>query len=504
MTLRNRLTITFLALLGTALLALVLVSYRVGALPRLAIREAELNHKSAAVARLHAELDLPEYSLATDSGHILPAHETLPKMLVDGIGEALVPLHELGLEGAALLAKIDAAKESFQLVIETRPLDAKRVRKLYWSLVAVRLEYEQLAADAQGEAADAGLAVVSWAAGLCVLIMVELGVFWILVRRWTIYPITSMARETQRMRGGESEVRLQVIRPDELGQLAASFNDLVARLQEHQRQLANARKQAAIGEISSGVAHGMRNPLAVIRLTAQRLEQAGAIGRNELGMLSEIIQQVDRVDARITRLLRFASSVHLRYEPVEFEWLSSAVSRESQAALRERDVALIIVDDTGGTACPIDPDLAVQAVVECVSNSAIHSSPGAEVVLRGRTTGDGNGQPPEWVVSIEDRGRGIDEKAVDSVFDLFFTMREDGTGVGLSMVKKILEQHHGRIEIQSQLGRGTTIQLIWPLRVDGSSLSYAQNPSPEGSLDAGQRPSASRPTGAASAPPRID
>ena len=87
----------------------------------------------------------------------------------------------------------------------------------------------------------------------------------------------------------------------------------------------------------------MRNPLAVIRLTAQRLEQSGAMGRNELAMRSEIIQQVDRVDARITRLLRFASSVHLRYEPVEFEWLSNAVRRESQAALRERGVSLVVV-----------------------------------------------------------------------------------------------------------------------------------------------------------------
>ncbi|MCH7873411.1 MAG: ATP-binding protein, partial [Planctomycetes bacterium] len=185
--------------------------------------------------------------------------------------------------------------------------------------------------------------------------------------------------------------------------------------------------------------------------------------------------------ARITRLLRFARSFHLRYEPVEFEWLSNAVRRESQAALRDRDVSLTVIDDTFGTPCPIDPDLAVQAVVECVSNSAIHSSPGAEVVLRGRTIGQGNGHPSEWVVSIEDRGRGIDQQAVDNVFDLFFTMREDGTGVGLSMVKKILDQHRGRIEIQSQLGHGTTIQLIWPLKVDRSSLSHAEELAQEGS-----------------------
>lgn len=481
MTLRNRLTITFLALLGTALLALVLVFYRVGELPRLAFLESELNHKSAAIARLRAELDLPEAPSATNSPTAIAGNETLAGRLAEGIDEALVPPHGQKFDTKGQ-KKVGKAKAALQSVLETRLQDAKQVRDLDQTLEAVQLEYHQWSADVQGQVADAGLAVVSWAAGLCVLITVELGVFWILIRRWTIYPIRSLARKTQRMRGGESEVRLPVTGHDELGQLAASFNDLVARLQEHQRQLANARKQAAIGEISSGVAHGMRNPLAVIRLTAQRLEQSDTTGRNELAMLSEIIQQVDRVDARITRLLRFASSVHLRLEPVEFEWLSNAVRRESQAALRERDVALTVVDDTFGTACPIDPDLAVQAVVECVSNSAIHSPPGAEVVLRGRTTGPDNGHPQEWVVSIEDRGRGIDQKVLDNIFDLFFTLREDGTGVGLSMVKKILDQHRGRIEIQSQLGHGTTIQLIWPLKIDGSSLSHGEELAAEGLL----------------------
>ncbi|MCH7719488.1 MAG: HAMP domain-containing protein [Planctomycetes bacterium] len=484
MTLRNRLTITFLALFCTALLALVLVFYRVGELPRLAFLESELNHKSAAIARLRAKLDISEDPSAMVSRTALPADETLANRLADSISEALVPPRGLKFDTKGQ-EKVDEAKAALRRVIDTQLQDAERVRaldRLDQSLEAVRLEYDQWSADVQGQVADAGLAVVWWAAGLCVLITAELGVFWILIRRWTIYPITSLARETQRMRGAESEVRLPVTRHDELGQLAASFNDLVARLQEHQRQLANARKQAAIGEISSGVAHGMRNPLAVIRLTAQRLEQSDTTGRNELAMLSEIIQQVDRVDARITRLLRFASSVHLRYEPVEFEWLSNAVRRESQAALRERDVALTVVDDTFGTACPIDPDLAVQAVVECVSNSAIHSPPGAEVVLRGRTTGPDNGHPREWVVSIEDRGRGIDQKVLDNIFDLFFTLREDGTGVGLSMVKKILDQHRGRIEIQSQLGHGTTIQLIWPLKIDGSSLSHREDLAAEGLL----------------------
>lgn len=488
MTLRNRLTITFLALFCTALSALVLVFYRVGELPRLAFLESELTHKSAAIIRLRAELEPWQDPSATDSPTALLADEGLADMVAESIGEALVPPHGLPWFDSKGQTKANAARTALRGVIETRLQDTELVRTLRLRLVAVRLEYDQWSADVQGQVADAGLAVVWWAAGLCVLITAELGIFWLLIRRWTIYPITALARETQRMRGGESEVRLPVTRHDELGQLAASFNDLVARLQEHQRQLANTRKQAAIGEISSGVAHGMRNPLAVIRLTAQRLEQSGAMGRNELAMLSEIVQQVDRVDARITRLLRFASSVHLRYEPVEFEWLSNAVRRESQAALRERDVSLVVVDDTCGTACPIDPDLAVQAVVECVSNSAIHSCPGAEVVLRGRTIGEGNGQPPEWVVSIEDRGRGIDQKAVDNIFDLFFTMREDGTGVGLSMVKKILDQHRGRIEIQSQLGQGTTIQLIWPLKVDGSSLSHAEELALEDPLKPGTDP----------------
>ncbi len=105
------------------------------------------------------------------------------------------------------------------------------------------------------------------------------------------------------------------------------------------------------------------------------------------------------------------------------------------------------------------------------------------VVRPGRTTGPDNGQPREWVVSIEDRGRGIDQRVVDNIFDLFFTMREDGTGVGLSMVKKILDQHRGRIEIQSQLGHGTTIQLIWPLKIDGSSLSHGEELAAEGLLE---------------------
>jgi signal transduction histidine kinase len=246
---------------------------------------------------------------------------------------------------------------------------------------------------------------------------------------------------------------------DEIGELALAFGRMTDNLRQSRAALVQSEKLASIGEMAAAVAHGLRNPLASLRAAAQ-LVRRHPEAPSSREHLDAIVEEVDRLDRRISHLLSFS-------RPAPFHPLQESVSRLVEGLLsafsqllRDRGVELDLDLAAGLPDVRVDPMQVEQALVEIVSNALDAMPTGGRLGIIGRADGR---DPDAGYVTIEvtDTGPGIPEHVLPSVCEPFFTTRQEGTGLGLAIAKRYVEQNGGRIEITSRPG-GTIVRLRLP------------------------------------------
>jgi signal transduction histidine kinase len=313
-----------------------------------------------------------------------------------------------------------------------------------------------------------------------------------LISRSLARPISELREAMAVVGTGNLDYPIDARPGDEIGDLARSFATMtehlresragverlnteleakVAQLERTQAQLLQSERLASIGEMAAAVAHGIRNPLASLRAAAQlALRQAHLPApREHLGV---IIGEVDRLDRRVSHLLNFSrpAPVHPIRESVAR--LVEDLTPPFTELLKERHIALEVQVPPGLPDVRIDPMQVEQALVEVVSN-ALDAMPGGGT-LRITAAAAGTGDHLAVVIEIADTGAGIPEHVMSSVFDPFFTTRPEGTGLGLAVAKRFMEQNGGTVAIVSAPGEGTTIRLQLPVVVGDDDASAAR------------------------------
>lgn len=222
-------------------------------------------------------------------------------------------------------------------------------------------------------------------------------------------------------------------------------------------QLIRADRLAAMGELTAGVAHEVRNPLGIIRASVQLVEDSNGDQSRVRDATRIIKQEIDRLDRVIKALLDFGrpSAPTLRQTNVE-DVVDDVVLFTRQFAVQ----AHVDIDTEFAAADPLvlaDADQLKQVLVNLVSNAVqAMEDTGGNIVVR------------VWdddsfvFVSVADDGPGIDAEALEKVFDPFYSTRGGGTGLGLTIVHRIIDQHGGRVEVQSEPGVGTTFTIALP------------------------------------------
>jgi PAS domain S-box-containing protein len=229
-----------------------------------------------------------------------------------------------------------------------------------------------------------------------------------------------------------------------------------AELAQAQRQLIQQERLAALGELSAVVAHEVRNPLGVI------FNSLGSLRRllrpeGDARMLLDIVgEEADRLNRIVGDLLDFArpSTPTLRPEALERvvdEAVAVALAQNAPAVEVHREFA------GGLPPVPIDARLVRQAVVNVAVNAVQAMPRGGRLTVRTRRDGD------SALVEIEDTGAGIPEEIRDRMFEPFFTTKASGTGLGLAVVKRIVDGHGGAISVRSGPGAGAAFALRFPL-----------------------------------------
>jgi signal transduction histidine kinase len=214
-----------------------------------------------------------------------------------------------------------------------------------------------------------------------------------------------------------------------------------------------------MGELSAAVAHGIRNPLAGIRLAAQLALEGAAAGDPVRENLGDVLTEVEKLEARVRGVLDFARPFEPRLEPTDLRGVvASAV--DTLAGLATARGVRVVFD----RAAPIPPVLGDathlgQVVQEIVTNAIEALPAGGSIAITGSAAGDGI---PRARLEIADDGPGVPRDIRERVFQLFMTTKPTGTGVGLAVARKIVERHGGTIALVDNVPRGTRFVIELP------------------------------------------
>ncbi len=321
-------------------------------------------------------------------------------------------------------------------------------------------------------------------------IAASLGLAWRVTR-----PIHQVVEAAQRVARGDLSQTLPAERRDEVGELERSFNEMVERLRANralEARLHQAERLSAIGQLASGIAHEVRNPLNFINLSIDYLRSryAPAAGRDREEfdrLVDSVKKEVHRLNGMVENFLTLGRPLKLDRKPCQVEVLLDDVA---QVARQKAAAQQIQVEERVAPGLP--PVVADGAQLKtCFMNlmvNAFQAMPrgGRLQITAGPVNGAGAGLPqdtgaavadlevpplpptgPLPVAAIEvafrDTGSGIPAADLPHIFEPYFTTKEAGIGLGLAITKKIVEEHGGSIGVESRPGEGTRVAIILPV-----------------------------------------
>ena len=367
---------------------------------------------------------------------------------IQAVGDSIFALHESGQREAA-----------FQLA------STELKSRLLPALTLLNREIYRRARESSVRGAYARLEEILGVESRVLVGLIALGLGAGILFSWLIS--RSLARPLKELTGamavvgsGHLDHPIRVTSEDEIGDLARAFESMTRQLQRTQAELVQAGKLASIGEMAAAVAHGMRNPLASLRASAQ-LARRRPDSPAALEQLDAILEQVDRLDRRISHLMSFARPAPFRPLVERVPQLVEGVLPSFSELLKERGIELSVSLPADLPETRLDPMQLEQALVEIVSNAIDAMPAGGRLSISGREQGAGD-SGHAVMVEIRDSGRGIAPEVISQVCEPFFTTRREGTGLGLALAKRYVEQNGGLLEIESTVGIGTTIRLRFP------------------------------------------
>jgi len=251
-----------------------------------------------------------------------------------------------------------------------------------------------------------------------------------------------------------TELRVQSERNRRTAEQLAEAN---RHIQEVERAARRSDRLAALGQLSAGLAHELRNPLGTIKASAELL-QRNVSAENEVSreMAGFIASEVDRTNSLVTRFLEFARPLELQPQRAE---LADVIDRSIAQVERHQpryDVTIYRNYSPDVRPFPLDAELLERVFYNLLLNAAQATPPGGEVTVKTRAIPDG------VEISVIDRGLGIEPAQIENIFNPFFTTKKEGVGLGLPIVSKIVDLHGGKIAVESQPGKGSVFRVFLP------------------------------------------
>lgn len=289
----------------------------------------------------------------------------------------------------------------------------------------------------------------------------------ILVWRFT-QPITDLSQAAQRVAAGDFDFRVPAaLRRDEMGALAAGFDEMVMRLgsmRELEARLNQAERSAVVGRLASAIAHEIRNPLNYINLTLDHLRTALAPEDTQKRAIFERLAvqlkvEVARINRRISEFLNYSRPAKLDLQPLDLRALLEDSLRLVEVQAAENGITTEITQR--GVIPTVEADAeSLRSVFTNLIINGLQAIDGKE----GRITIELSTDNGHVLTKVSDTGRGVSPEHLPQLFEPYFSTKETGTGLGLAIVEKAVEDHGGRVAVESQLGAGTTFTVTLPAK----------------------------------------
>lgn len=224
-----------------------------------------------------------------------------------------------------------------------------------------------------------------------------------------------------------------------------------------QREIRQTERLTALGHLSAGLAHEIRNPLGIMKVSIQLLAQDKRDDREVLEYCRVLLEECERLNRLVSEFLSFARPKELVREKIKLGKLLEEGVSLIQPALRQHQIELSQtrgqVDDC---VVEVDSDQIKQVILNILLNAIDAQGEGGRILLEGIQQEDFVG------FAVSDKGRGIPPDILPYIYDPFFTTKEKGTGLGLSVVHRILDQHSGKIFVSNRSERGTRVEILLP------------------------------------------
>ncbi|MBI5117822.1 OmpA family protein [Candidatus Poribacteria bacterium] len=301
-------------------------------------------------------------------------------------------------------------------------------------------------------------------------------------------PIRHLYRGVLAVSEGDLDQRFEVKTKDEIGDLGRAFNIMTKKLRqlrELEQEMQRRNRLAALGELSAGVAHEIRNPLGIIKNSAEMLRDRIQDDSKRRELADYIVEEVERLNKVVTNFLQFARPSEPRLEPLN---INGVLEHTLTLIASEADSSHIAIEKSLAPDLPmvlVDPEQCHQVFLnlfmnafqamrghgqlrvetKLVAHSANHDMAAAVTDFSPNVTSSTTSEvsTPTVDVVISDTGEGIAPEALPRIFDPFFSTKDEGIGLGLSLVHKIIENHSGRIRVASKPGVGASFSISLPI-----------------------------------------
>ena len=273
-------------------------------------------------------------------------------------------------------------------------------------------------------------------------------------------PLKALTSGVRAVTAGDYSARVPLRGGIELSELAIGFNGMAAqlsKLQELEEKLRRKDRLSALGQASAVIAHEVRNPLGIIKASAEVVRNRADLRPAEARLLGYIIDETRRIEKLIREVLDFAHPKAVSHQQVALRPILDGVLAMAQPALAGHKITTQVSDEAPGATIMADADQLHQAILNLVLNAQEAMPDGGQILVKLRKSGN-NVQ-----VSVSDMGQGIPPDIAERIFDPFFTTKAKGTGLGLAQVHSVAESLGGRVFIDRQVSMGTTICLDLPL-----------------------------------------
>lgn len=279
-------------------------------------------------------------------------------------------------------------------------------------------------------------------------------------------PMVELQQKIAELGAGDLTVSVSFAhRNDEIGDLGRNFNQMVKQLREnreeierlHRTQMSRAEHFATLGEVATGLAHEIRNPLAGIAGVIEIIGRDLPATSPARDVVKDVRQEIARINHIVTDLLQTArphppkvrkSDLNTTVEHAVMLGRQQAMAKGIEISLR-KDPSLPEIEH--------DSDQIHQVLLNLLLNAQ------QAIDMKGRIEVTVERRGPSAVIEVTDNGRGIAPDHLPNIFRPFYTTKGDGTGLGLSLARRIVEDHQGRIDVTSAVGKGTTFSVVLPL-----------------------------------------